>query len=961
MLAAARIPLVDLEIPVEIVVLGLVTGLTYGLLGIGLSLVYRTSRVINFAHGEIGALPAVVVPVLVINHGWSYWLALPLALAGAAALGATTERVVIRRLQRAPRLIVLVATIGVAQILLVANLLIPREGALAGSTYPVPFDFSFTIGTYVVTPGQLLILLVVPLAAAAITYFLGRTRLGMASRAAAENREAALLSGVPVNRVSLLMWTIVGLSAGVSAVLAGPTQPLLTQVALGPSLMVRALAAAMIGGLVRLPAVFVGGIAIGVLESVIAFNHPTGGVLELVLFVVIVGSLLVRRDLGQKARGSEESSWSLAGAVRSLPRAVAEHPRVQMARRSALATALLFAALLPLSLDNSQLVLAASVVLFALMGTSLVVLTGYAGQVSLGQFALVGLGAVVGGRVLQLGYPPWMGVLYATAAGGVAALLVGLPALRIRGLYLAVTTLAFAVAAGSWLFGQDWLVAVEGDRTSLTIPRPVLFGVDLQQTRNYYWLCLAVFVVVAAMVVRLRRTGLGRAMVAVRDNEPAAATVSVSPRRVRLVAFVISGMIAALGGYFYGGLLVTFGSGTFSPVESLNLLAMVVFGGITSVTGALLGALWVQGIPYLFGSNIGLLSSGAGLLVVLLVFPGGLASLAFRVRDRVATRLAADVAVDGGDEDIDSGSLPVPTLVSVDGPETPHEPAAETSNGHRAAVPLEARQVCVRYGGIVAVRDVDLVVGAGEAVGLIGPNGAGKTTLFDALAGHVTPDDGQILLHGEDITTLRPESRALLGMGRTFQHARLFGDLTVRECFRLALERDERSEVVPSLLGLPPSRTAEKRKVLRADEMIDLLGLGAFADLRIAELSTGTRRMVELGTVAALGADVLLLDEPMAGIAQREVEAFVPVIGDLRRHLGASMLIVDHDIPMITAIVDRLYVMSAGSVIAEGDPAAVQADEAVIAAYLGTDERAVARSGAVPGQRGRPTTTTGGT
>jgi ABC-type branched-subunit amino acid transport system ATPase component len=210
-----------------------------------------------------------------------------------------------------------------------------------------------------------------------------------------------------------------------------------------------------------------------------------------------------------------------------------------------------------------------------------------------------------------------------------------------------------------------------------------------------------------------------------------------------------------------------------------------------------------------------------------------------------------------------------------------------------------------------------------------------------------------VRLRGHDITDLRPESRALAGLGRSFQQARLFDQLSLVDALKVALERDEPSETIPSLLGLPPSRLAEWRKQARADELVDLLGLGPFARRPVVELSTGTRRLAELGCMIALGADVILLDEPMAGIAQREVEAFVPVLRELRDHLDASVVVIDHDLPMLVSLVDRMYVLAAGLVIAEGPPGTVREDPAVIAAYLGTDERAVHRSGSGPGPSSR--------
>ena len=934
----------NLDVPFEVVILGLIAGLTYALLGVGIVIVYKTSRVINFAHGEMGALAATIMPVAVILWGWPYWVALAVSLAAAAGAGAATELVVIRKLTKAPRLIVLVATIGASQLFYAAGALIPKEDIGSG-IFPTPFHTTWTIGSLRLTSGHLLILIAAPLLTAGVALFLRRTKVGLASRAAAENSDAARLAGIPVNRISLVVWTIAGLLAGASAILVGPTQPVVTRIAVGPALMLKALTAAMIGGLVSIPAVFAGGIAIGVIEAVVRWNYPTGGVFEITLFVIVLASMLARRTLGVRARGGEGTTWSLAGAVRPLPAAIASLPKVVAARRMLIGGAIALAVLVPVPLSNAHRVLATSVVLFALMGLSLVVLTGYAGQVSLGQFAFVGVGALVGGRVHQLGYPGWMCLLYAVIAGGVVALVIGLPALRIRGLFLAVTTLGFAVAANGWLYHQPWLNHVSNGLTSLEIPRSELFGIDLQNERSFYWLCLVVFIVCAFAVSHLRDTGIGRAMAAVRDNEPSAATLSVSPRRVKLLAFVLAGMLASLAGYFYGALLVNFSEPTtFQPELSIALVAMVILGGVNSVTGAILGAVWLRGLGYvmepllprLTGSSVALLVSGVGLLVAVLQFPGGIAAVAFHLRDRVVNRLTGQNVV--ADLRATSEATPRPSL--------PARPMPDETEERAPA--LDARDIRVRYGGIAAVDGVSLHVAEGEIVGLMGPNGAGKTTLFDVLSGHHRNAEGQVLLRGVDVTGLRPEELALRGLGRTFQQARLFDEMTLLDACKVALERDDPSEVVPSVLGLPPSREAEQRKTVRAEELLELLGLARFGGLHVAELSTGMRRLAELGCLVGLGADVLLLDEPTAGIAQREVEAFRPVLRELRSHLGASMLVIEHDIPLMMGLVDRLYVLANGRVIAEGKPSVLRDDPEVIAAYLGTDERAIVRSGSMP-------------
>jgi ABC-type branched-subunit amino acid transport system ATPase component/ABC-type branched-subunit amino acid transport system permease subunit len=941
MIAGLEVPLTNFDIPFEVVVIGVITGLTYALLGIGLLLVYRTSRVINFAHGEMGAVAASVMVYVSVIHELPYLLGFLAAIATALVAGVFME-LVMRRLARASRLIALVATIGAAQVFFTCNLFILNARDIGSKRFPTPFDASFQLGSLRLHSPQLMMLVLVPVLTIALAAFFGRTRLGLASRAVAENEDAAELCGVSARMVSLSVWVLAGLLAAASAILISPTRPVVVQSALGPALMVRALAAAVLGGFSNPVRVFVGGVGIGVVEALVAWNYPTGGTVDLVLFIVLAGALLARRGLTLMARGGEASTWTFTGMLRPIAPHFAADVRVRVARVVGMLLLLAVGVLFVVPLSGSQTVKATTMIVFAMMGLSLVVLTGFAGQLSLGQFAFVALGAFTGGRIGQLGYDPWVAIVYAAAAGGIAALIVGLPALRIRGLFLAVTTLGFAVASTTWLRGQSWLVQTRGGSTSLQIPRLEWLGIDFGDEKNYYWLCLAVFVVLAALVHHLRGTGLGRAMMAVRDNEPNAAALSVSPRRTKLLAFVLAGILASLAGYFYGGLLGIFSEPqTFAAELSLAIVAMVILGGVTTITGTIAGAVFVKGgallidplVKSLVSTSGTLIVSGAGLLITILQFPGGMAEVLFRARDRIAAWLAPS-------------AQPPPRLVR-EAPTLTHLAPRELEE-HEPGVPaIEASHVTVRFGGNIAVDEVSVAVAPGEIVGIVGPNGAGKTTLFDVLSGHLRPDSGQVLLKGEDITELRPEQRARRGLGRTFQQGRLFDGMTVLECLEVALERVAPTESLPAVLALPPSWDLERRKDLRSRELVDLLGLGNVAASYISELSTGTRRIVELGCAVALGADVILLDEPTAGIAQREVETFRPVIAEMRDHLGATVVIIEHDIPMIMRLVDRMYVLVSGQVIADGPPTMLREDPRVIEAYLGTDERVIQKSGEV--------------
>jgi branched-chain amino acid transport system ATP-binding protein len=263
---------------------------------------------------------------------------------------------------------------------------------------------------------------------------------------------------------------------------------------------------------------------------------------------------------------------------------------------------------------------------------------------------------------------------------------------------------------------------------------------------------------------------------------------------------------------------------------------------------------------------------------------------------------------------------------------------ARTAGGNGAAAPaaLEALGLAKRYGGVTAVDDVDLRLAEGELLGVVGPNGAGKTTLFDLLTGFTPPDEGRVLLRGEDVTSAPAHRRARLGLGRTFQDARLWPSLTVRECLAVACEREHPSrDPLSAVLRLPSQRAGEAQVALRAGDLVELLGLQSFADKLLGELSTGSRRMVELGCLVANGATTLLLDEPSSGIAQREAEALGPVLLDLRAQLGASVVLIEHDMPLLTSVADRLLALDAGAVVTEGDADTVLSHPRVVAAYLG--------------------------
>jgi ABC-type branched-subunit amino acid transport system ATPase component/ABC-type branched-subunit amino acid transport system permease subunit len=922
----------------EILAIGAITGLVYAVLAAGLVLVYRSTGIINFAYGELGALCAAVLAKLV-DLGWPFWPALGIAVLLGAVLGGVIELVIVRRLSSSPRLVLLVATIGVGQLLFLAQLLLPLR--TKSTSFPSPFGREVLVGDFLMSGKHFLVLAVVPAVVVMLGIFLTRTPYGIAIRASAENVDAARLAGINPRRVSTLVWVLSGALAALTVVMLNPIRGVIAGIpaeALGPGLLLRALAAALIGRLVSLPLALAGGIGVGLIEAFLFVNVSNKGAADAVLFLLVLVLLLVR------SRGGDRDSI-IGGFVptprpKPVPAELADHPLVRRLPALALGVPLAVAILLPFVFHGSdQVFLLSKMLLFALAAISVTMLIGWAGQLTLGHFAFVGLGSMVTGALVARGLPFFVAVGYAVVAGLLAGFVVGAPALRLKGLFLAITTLAFAIASSSWLFPSETL---RGPSSALTVPRAHLFGVSLAPQRTYYFLCLTVLVVVGVAVAHVRRTGFGRSIIAVRDNEDRSSSLTVSPAFIKLATFALSAGIAALAGALLAGLRVSFGASAFGPQLSLQMVSLVIIGGLGSVSGAVIGAVYVVGLPALWGDSdkVALMTSGVGLLLLLMYLPGGLVSLVFRGRDLVLDVLARRVSARSQGEDI-----AVPTPRTANHP-TPVRPRPTESAVEQGAPALTAQGVSIDLGGRPILTGVDLAVRHGETVGLIGANGAGKSTLLGVLSGFLRPGGGSIELYGEDVTGLSAHQRARRGMGRIFQDARLFGDLTVREAVMVALEARERSELLPSLLALPPSVRAERSKRSQADEVIAFLGLGRYAQVPIASLSTGSRRIVELACLLAQEARLLLLDEPTAGVAQREAEAFGPLIASLRVELDATVVIIEHDIPLVSAMSDRLYCLSLGEVIAHGTPDEVRADPAVVAAYLGTDERAIARSGA---------------
>lgn len=924
---------IDFTLP--IVLLGTLTGLGYALLGVGLVLTYRSSRFINFAHAAIGLFAAALF-AFGTRYGVPYLVGFPAALGVGALLGIAVEALIVRRLARAPRVLAMIVTLGIAEALILFSLSL-NSGGLGGRTFPLPPVFpAFEVGPLYVNEALSALLILTPVVLVLLVSFLQRTRYGIAIRGAASNPDAATLAGADPGNMAMLSWGLAGCVSAFAALLILPTKGGVTPESLGPDFLLRGLAAAALARFSSLSLALAAGVGLGILEAVLATDVSASGYFEVaVLLLVLAGVALQSRS----PREGETERWAELTQAKRLPASYRRLGRIRWTAAASAAFVLAMAAAVPAWISNQHAFILTTVFGFAIVGISVSFLTGVGGQLSLGQLAYGAIGAVTAVAVLEQTGSLLLALLAAAALGGVIAAVVGVPALRVRGQLLGVATLAFALMTSGWLLRQDWAFG----RTGRSAPDRVIAGVELSTSRSYYYVGLVSLLVALGAAVWLRRSRFGQQLRAVRDNEEAARVLRAPAPRVKLASYAFAGTLAGLGGAVMAFAGSHISTAQFGPRGSIEVVAVSVIGGLGSFVGPLLGALYLIGIPRLFEMNLTALAAlNAAWLILILEQPRGLAGLGSRLRDgfcdaaarisgldparersavalppRPQTAAAPDVSPVSPDT---SPTSPVSPDTSTTSPTSPVSTTSPPSPGASTASAGEGELLVVeglskRFGGVTALDDVSFSVSASERLGIIGPNGAGKTTLFNLIGGSTRPDSGAVSFDGVDISSYPPEKRSKLGLVRSFQNSRMFPSMTVLETVSLAASSNQENP--------------------DPEELLYSFSLESLALMPLSAVPTGTRRIVQLAACAALSPRLLLLDEPSAGVAGAETEHLTNVLDWIGRTHGTTFVIIEHDIGLLSRICDRMAALEVGRLIAEGTPSEVQSHPEVIRSYIG--------------------------
>ena len=606
-----------------------------------------------------------------------------------------------------------------------------------------------------------------------------------------------------------------------------------------------------------------------------------------------------------------------------------------------------FLALMPLLVSGFWVNVAVYALIYSIAAIGLTLLMGLAGQVSLGHAGFFAIGAYTQ-AVLVTKYETssLVASVVAVAVTMAAAVLVGLPLLRLRGHYFALATLGFGIIVSVVATETDYLGATSG---IFGIEKPAFNG-RTYDSASEYLLLLAPVVVIGVLLARnIVQSRIGRALGAVNDSEVAAESLGVNAYRLRLQVLVLSAAYASVAGTAFAHWLAVVNPNAANFPLSVKFLLISVLGGLGTVWGAVVGALAVEGLDEGLGrlipkvvpgatGEVELIGFGIALTAVVIFLPGGIHQAwgAVVSRLRRQDRSAASGGHDGGSRDApdtSTGGQAAPNPGSA----SEEQPLLSRSGRPDRGTPLlEVDGLTQRFGGVVAVDNVSFGVAAGEILALIGPNGAGKTTLFNMVSGVLTPTSGTVSVSGRRIEGRKPHVFAKARATRTFQNLQIFASMTVLGNVMVGRHLRSRAGLMRGAMVMPALR---EEQAIEADarRLVEIVGLGEDTDRLAADLPFGRQRLVEIARALATEPDLLLLDEPMAGLSGSERRALARLLEKLRVG-GMGIVLVEHDVDAVLALADRVAVLDDGRLIALGTPREIRHDPAVIAAYLGVEE-----------------------